>query len=154
MNSFCSSVARVWGFLTNRGVRRRWTPGAGIIAAGYNRNLDLPLLRDGTGWLWPRRRFAKTEFEDIRPVVMARNVEGHFLAIDRGKVDIGDDRRLAIEDGLHHVSAIGRDDGAATAQDKRFFVSGKPRNRRQFTGQVLRPHDQPRSEDKQRPSNA
>ena len=75
-----------------------------------------------TGRLSPHRLSAKAEIEDIRPVVVACNVQGHFFAVDRGKIDISDDRRLLIEDRLDEVAAVRPDDRAATAQNESFAI--------------------------------
>lgn len=54
---------------------------------------------------------------------MARNIEGHFLAIDRGKIDIGDNSHFPVEDWLDNVATVRPDYRAAAAQNESLLVS-------------------------------
>src|SRR5579859_1958471 len=55
------------------------------------------------------------ETENIRASIVARHIKIHALAIDHGKVEVGNDELLAIVDGFHNVMSIRRDYRASSA---------------------------------------
>jgi hypothetical protein len=61
------------------------------------------------------------ETENIRPSVVARYIKTHALAVDHGKIEIGNDELFTIVNGFYYIARVGPDDRAPSTLNPGFL---------------------------------